>query len=94
MTHDVRYNHEWLQSIRQTEELIRQSKAILDDVPIEHRSLIKQQFDAHVESFRNDLRFGFGTKESQVVICEIINLAINLAGAERWRAKAESGSRE
>ena len=71
-----RYTLRWLHGIRDTERLIRE--APLDEVPIEHRSLIKQQLDASVQEFRSSLKAGYETGYIQNDIADLVYLALDL----------------
>ena len=83
----MRYDRKWLMGISDTRHLI--DIAPIDEVPLPYRNLIKQQFDAHVESFRNSLSIGLDTTREQAAIFDIAHLAIDLV-QEHKKEKAKA----
>lgn len=70
------YDRNWLDGIRITQNLIE--TAPIEQVPIQYRAIIRQQWRAHVEAFQNDLSFGFRTTKSEQAILELATLAYDL----------------
>lgn len=67
----MKYDRDWLHCIKMTEQLIKSTP--IDDVPVQFRSTIQQQFNVQVSTFRRKLGEGGDTTEAQA---NIIDLAV------------------
>lgn len=63
------YDREWLDSVKLTEGLIKTMP--LDDIPIQYRSLIRQQFDVQVKYFYADLAAARDPRDAQSAILDL-----------------------
>lgn len=86
----MKYNREWIESILETEVLIKVSPC--GDVPFPHRPYVTNAFRTQVERFKNELRNGMDTSLTQRHIFDLTCLAKELieAGQETLLKKAKT----
>jgi len=72
----MKYDRNWLIGISDTKHII--AHAPIDQVPLQYRALLKNQFNVHVEAFNTDLSLGFSTAKSQAAIADLGYLALEL----------------
>lgn len=67
----MKYDRDWLHVVMMTDQLIKSTP--INDVPIQFRSVIQQQFNVQITTYRRELSTGLDTTESQK---NILDLAI------------------
>ena len=86
----MKYDREWLEGIRQTQELIERMPDFLNKVPFPHRHVLQRQFQAQVEFFKHESNNGLDTSTTQERIFDLSCLAVELVEeADKLRASLE-----